>query len=131
LAGKLRGLEFRPLLFTFEKGSASDIIDAKGRQVLMPTRRPLSLSAAAMRTAAEKQIRKATLTKAAKIAMKALDRAIDDLPDDPVAVRIDDWRQWAYRLNISTSDEPRAKQQAFRRATEDLNASGEVSFLEF
>ena len=44
-------------------------------------------------------------------------------------MNVDDWRKWAVRLNISTG-ELRAQQQAFKRATETLNASGDVIFLD-
>jgi hypothetical protein len=46
-----------------------------------------------------------------------------------VAVLVEDWRKWAYRLNISTG-ELRAQQMAFKGATETLNASGDVCFLD-
>jgi len=32
----------------------------------------------------------------------------------------DRWREYVYQLGISLSDKDRAKQQAFKRATEDL-----------
>lgn len=38
--GKLRGLEFAPLPFRFEITGSPDILDAKGRQVQLPTLRP-------------------------------------------------------------------------------------------
>src|SRR5208283_2430136 len=38
--GKLRGPEFEPMLFRFEVTGSPDILDAKGRQVQLPTLRP-------------------------------------------------------------------------------------------
>lgn len=40
--GKLRGLEFQPVQFQFEVMGCPDILDAKGRQVQLPTLRPSS-----------------------------------------------------------------------------------------
>jgi hypothetical protein len=44
--GKLRGLEFEPVPFRFEIMGCPDILDAKGRQVELPTLRPSSEQAA-------------------------------------------------------------------------------------
>jgi hypothetical protein len=38
--GKLRGLDFEPVLFRFEVAGSPDILDAKGRQIQLPTLRP-------------------------------------------------------------------------------------------
>jgi hypothetical protein len=46
---KLRGLDFEPVLFRFEDASSPDLLDAKGRQFLLPTMRPASAEAAAQR----------------------------------------------------------------------------------
>jgi hypothetical protein len=43
------------------------------------------------------------------------------IPTGVHIVTIDQWRQYAYNLGISTG-EPRAKQQAFKRATDYLIA---------
>jgi hypothetical protein len=40
--GKLRGLEFEPVHFRFEVTGCPDILDAKGREVHLPTLRPAS-----------------------------------------------------------------------------------------
>lgn len=40
--GKLRGLEFQPVPFRFEVMGCPDILDAKGREVQLPTLRPAS-----------------------------------------------------------------------------------------
>lgn len=45
-AGKLRGLEFQPALFRFELHGCPDILDAKGREVHLPTLRPALAEAA-------------------------------------------------------------------------------------
>ncbi len=44
--GKLRGLEFEAMLFRFEITGSSEVLDAKGRQVQLPTLRPSSVEAA-------------------------------------------------------------------------------------
>ena len=44
--GKLRGLEFEPMLFRLEITGPPDVLDAKGRQVQLPTLRPSSAEAA-------------------------------------------------------------------------------------
>jgi len=44
--GKIRGLDFEPLLFRFEITGSPDVLDAKGRQVQLPTMRPSSAEAA-------------------------------------------------------------------------------------
>jgi hypothetical protein len=41
-------------------------------------------------------------------------------------VNVSTWRQQAYRRGISTSEQDRAKQQAFKRASEHLIAGGRV-----
>ena len=51
--GKLRGLEFQPVPFRFEITGSPDILDAKGRQVQLPTLRPTSEQAAEDRQRAE------------------------------------------------------------------------------
>jgi hypothetical protein len=51
--GKLRGLEFEPAPFRFEVTGCPDILDAKGREVHLPTLRPSSAEAAEDRQQAE------------------------------------------------------------------------------
>jgi hypothetical protein len=73
---------------------------------------------------------KAKLSPAAKTALNALQEAIDDLgaippasshiPPLTKAVTMDQWRNHAYRRCVSGSSKPRAKQQAFSRAVEQL-----------
>ena len=70
------------------------------------------------------------LTKAAQTALRALVEAVGECGDIPPASRhiptgvrvvtVDQWRDYAYRMGISTSSEDRAKQQAFKRAYEYL-----------
>jgi hypothetical protein len=70
------------------------------------------------------------LTTPQQIALRALKQAIDEhgqeAPDSnrvPANVSVttkNRWREYAYQLGISPSDKDRAKQQAFKRATEDL-----------
>ena len=63
---------------------------------------------------------------AAQIALRALREAVNELGEVPPAsnhipanvrtVTIDQWRERAYRLGVSGSDKPRARQAAFQRA---------------
>jgi hypothetical protein len=81
--------------------------------------------------------RAARLPKAASIALRALTEALadfgaeaaafDHVPPHVRVVTIAQWRQQAYRRGISTSEEERAKQQAFKRASEYLIGAGRVA----
>lgn len=51
--GKLRGLEFEPVPFRFEIMGCPDILDAKGREVQLPTLRPSSAEVSEDRQQAE------------------------------------------------------------------------------
>jgi hypothetical protein len=76
------------------------------------------------------------LPKAAQTALRALAEALDEqgtpapasnhVPQGVNIVSVSVWRQQAYRRGISTSDEERAKQQAFKRASEQLIGAGRV-----
>jgi hypothetical protein len=78
----------------------------------------------------------ARLPKGAQIALRALCEAVEELGTVPPpanhiptgirTVSIDHWRKYAYARGISTSDEDRAKQQAFKRASEYLIGAGRV-----
>ena len=59
--GKLRGLEFEPLLFRFEVTGSPDLLDAKRRQVQLPTMRPTSAEDAESRANANEVRRRAVL----------------------------------------------------------------------
>ena len=50
---RVRGPEFEPQYFRIEKISFSDIVDIKGRQILLPTLRPTNQQAVEERTAVE------------------------------------------------------------------------------
>jgi hypothetical protein len=75
------------------------------------------------------------LSKGAQTALRALTEALDEVGSVPPAsnhipsnvrtVTVDQWRQYAYARGISTGED-RAKQQAFRRATEHLIADQHV-----
>ena len=77
------------------------------------------------------------LSDAAHNALRAFDEAIAEMgeaaptsnhiPRDAKVVTLSAWRRYAYARGISTSDEERARQQAFKRATEALIASGRVA----
>jgi hypothetical protein len=86
--------------------------------------------------AARKPKGQAKMPKAAQIALRALTEALDEqgrpapasnrIPSGVKVVDVSTWRQQAYRRGISTSDEERAKQQAFKRASEHLIGSARV-----
>jgi hypothetical protein len=54
--GKLRGLDFEPVIFRFEEASSPDLLDAKGRQFMLPTMRPVSREAAEQRNKDESNL---------------------------------------------------------------------------
>jgi hypothetical protein len=78
----------------------------------------------------------AKLPKAAQIALRALAEALAEqgqpsqasthVPNGVNVVPVAAWRQHAYRRGISTSDEDRAKQMAFKRASEYLVGANRV-----
>jgi hypothetical protein len=82
------------------------------------------------------QQRKAKLPDGAKIALGALVEAVDELgaippesnhiPPKTKAVKIEQWRDYAYRRGISNSDQARARQQAFNRAGDALRGAGRI-----
>jgi hypothetical protein len=51
--GKLRGLEFQPAPFRFDIAGSPDLLDAKGREVHLPTLRPTTIADAETREAEE------------------------------------------------------------------------------
>jgi hypothetical protein len=84
--------------------------------------------------------KKAELSPSARVAINALQEAIDDLgvippasshiPPMTKAATMDQWRSYAYRLGISGSEEPRARQQAFDRALKTLQAARVIGIWE-
>jgi AAA domain len=76
--------------------------------------------------------------RSAQTALRALQEAVSECGDVPPAsnhiptgvkvISVDQWRNYAYRMGISTSTEDRAKQQAFKRASEHLIGCGHVGF---
>jgi hypothetical protein len=79
----------------------------------------------------------ARLPKAARIAARALQEAVNDageippasnhIPPHARAVKMDLWRQYSYARGISDSQETRAQQQAFKRGSEALIAAQVVA----
>jgi AAA domain len=79
-------------------------------------------------TAAPSRI--ANLSKSAKIGLRALQKAVAEcgavppasnhVPPEVKTVTIDQWRDYAYRTGISTSDKAHAKGVAFNRASGEL-----------
>jgi hypothetical protein len=77
------------------------------------------------------------LPKSARVALQALEKAIGDsgapaddrAPDVPagtIVVTVDQWREQAYRLGISPSEQRRAREQAFKRARDAVTAAGKA-----
>ena len=105
--------------------------DADGNETTAPIVVPADGAAVARPAKGE-----ARLTKATQIALRALTEAIDEqgspapasnhIPASARTVTVDAWRQQAYRRGISTSEEDRAKQQAFKRASEHLIGTNRV-----
>ena len=98
------------------------------------TRAPVVLPVEGGRQMAAKEGRVTRLPKAAQIALRALAEAIDEqgtaapasahIPARVKVVSVSVWRQQAYLRGISTSDDARARQLAFKRASEHLNGAG-------
>ncbi len=59
--GKIRGLDFEPLLFRFEINGSPDVLDVKGRQVQLPTLRPSSPEAAEQKQRSDEDLDRALL----------------------------------------------------------------------
>ena len=87
--GKIRGLDFEPLLFRFEVTGSPNVLDSKGRQVQLPTMRPSSIEAAEERerVSANKDV--------------ALLKAMQAAPDGTL-------REWAASTGIHRSSVVRA-----------------------
>jgi hypothetical protein len=90
--------------------------------------------AAVTTTKSEKSPR---MTKAAATTLRALREALGDagepappsshIPSHAKVTTLDTWREYAYRMGISAADaKPRAKQSAFKRASDYLIGSGIV-----
>lgn len=58
----------------------------------------------------------------------AVPPASNHVPQNVKVVTVGQWRDYAYRMGISASDEPRARQTAFKRATEHLISERQVGF---
>jgi hypothetical protein len=80
------------------------------------------------------------LPKAAQIALRALNKGIEEcgaspppsnhIPDGIKAITMDQWRDYSSRMGISASDEIRAKRIALNRASEALLAAQKISIWE-
>jgi len=87
-----------------------------------------------------KALAKMKLPKGAQMALRALTEAIVDhgevapasnyIPTGKRVVSLEVWRQRAYRVGISTSDDASAKRKAFQRASEHLIANDRIGFYE-
>jgi hypothetical protein len=85
--------------------------------------------------AVKSKTKTARLSQAGQTALRALREAVSELGNTPPAsnhipagVRVatfDQWRTYAYKMGISTGEQ-RAKEQAFKRASERLIGSGHV-----
>jgi hypothetical protein len=83
------------------------------------------------------QKKQSALPKAAQIAQRALGEAVaahgeaiasNHIPPSVKTVTVERWREYAYLSGISASELPRSKQQAFKRASEQLIAARKVGF---
>jgi hypothetical protein len=82
--------------------------------------------------------RATALPKGAQTALRALREAVgacgvvppasNYIPEHIRVVTVDQWRDYSYRMGISTSTEERARQQAFKRATDTLIGGQHVGF---
>jgi hypothetical protein len=80
------------------------------------------------------------LTKTAQLSLRALHEAVNERGSVPPAsnhipagirtVMVEQWRDYAYRMGISTSDDAKAKQVAFRRGSEALLAARAIGVWE-
>lgn len=80
------------------------------------------------------------LNRSAKSAMRALEKGLvergelppasSQIPVDVKTISFDTWRDYAYRMGISTSDEPRAKQKAFKDGSDALIITEVVTVCE-
>jgi AAA domain len=76
------------------------------------------------------------LPASAQTALRALQKATAEagepaptsnhIPAAVITVTVESWRTYAYMMGISASDEPRARRQAFQRASEALLAVGAI-----
>src|SRR5262249_53264195 len=132
-------------IVTVEADKANDLVEKPrfafqfesvelARDGLAVTTAPVLVACDAPATA--QATRRKRLPKAAQIALRAVSEAVEEAGSIPPAcnhipaktrtVSIDQWRAYAYRRGVSTSTEPRARQQAFKRATEYLISEGHV-----
>jgi hypothetical protein len=106
-----------------------------GQEGSVETTAPVIIPIEGAARAAQK-LNQAKLPKAAQIALRALTEALDEqgkpapasnhIPSGVKVVDVSIWRQQAYRRGISTSEEERAKQLAFKRASEQLIGAARV-----
>ncbi len=124
------GLQFVSKLEQIEIG-----IDADGDAITSCVIQPVEGAAVE-----GKEGKGAKLTKGAQIALRALNEALGEcgaippasnhIPAGVKSVTTDQWRDYAYRLGVSGSNEARAKQVAFQRAHEALIAANRVAVWE-
>jgi hypothetical protein len=89
---------------------------------------------------APKASKGAKLPKGAQNALRALQKAIDevgaiapaskDIPKNAKAVTVAQWQDYSFRMGISTSDEMKAKKAAFDRSSAALLAAHKISIWE-
>jgi AAA domain len=118
--------------FAFSFKSVTVHVDPeRGTETSAPVLVPLEGAATA-----KPQAKPARMPKAMQTALRALQKAVDEAGETPPAsnnvpsgIRVasfDQWRQYAYASGISTSGENRARQQAFKRASEYLIGGNHV-----
>jgi hypothetical protein len=127
------GVEDRQIAFDLKSISLSidpDTHEETTAPVVIPAEGASNRSAA----------KSAKLPKAATIALRALQTAINEcgsvppasnhVPPDVKVVTIDQWRDYAYRTGISTSDKAHAKSTALSRASDALLAVRKIGIWE-
>jgi hypothetical protein len=80
--------------------------------------------------------RKAKLSPAQQIALKALENALGDegrvppannyIPANTATVSVETWRRYAYSVGISDTDNPESRKKAFQRGRDGLKAKERV-----
>jgi hypothetical protein len=123
-------------LAVMEVDKANDLVDKprfefEFKSVALPVEPETTASVVIPVATGQRAARRAPrLPKAAQTALRALQEAIEEfgepapasnhVPPGIKVTTLDRWRQYAYARGISASEESRAKQQAFRRASEHL-----------
>jgi hypothetical protein len=118
--------------FTFDLESIELGTNQDGKVTTAPVVIPVEMDASTAGAAD----RKAKLSPAQQIALKALGNALGDegkvlpannyIPPNTATVSVETWRRYAYSAGISDADNPEARKKAFQRVREALMGKGRV-----